>query len=58
MDPLSILLGAPRMTEAITRVMANADNQMKHLSDNMLKVAVQDKVGREMGKGGLLDLSA
>jgi len=58
MDPISMLLGAPRMTEAITRVMANANNQMTQLSDDMLKVAVQAQVGKEVGKGELLDLSA
>jgi hypothetical protein len=46
------------MAESMNRVMTNANKQMTDLSDDMLKVAVQTQVGKEMGKGELVDLSA
>ena len=58
MDPISMFLNAPRMAESMNRVMTNANKQMTDLSDDMLKVSVQTQVGKEMGKGELVDLSA
>jgi hypothetical protein len=58
MNPISMLLGAGR-TEAMSRVMMDASSRMNILTDKMLKAGYEiEMIGREMGKGELLDVMA
>jgi hypothetical protein len=58
MNPISIALGS-RMAEAMNQVMMESHLKMNNLADKMLKTGVEVKLaGKEMGKGGLLDLVA
>jgi len=58
MSLISMMLGGTPQLPEMSRVVMNSSAQMTQLSEKMLKTGLELKLGKEMGKGALLDVSA